>query len=73
MEQHVPKFYKIQIGGIALLKKGLYLPIIKIDGLHAGYTGKGTKTVLPRSTAAKIDIRFGPNMEPQEVIDKLAE
>ncbi|MDI6753707.1 MAG: peptidase dimerization domain-containing protein [Thermodesulfobacteriota bacterium] len=73
MEQPVPKFYKIQIGGIELLKKGLYLPIINIDGIHAGYTGKGTKTVLPRSATAKIDIRFGPNMEPQEVIEKLAE
>jgi acetylornithine deacetylase/succinyl-diaminopimelate desuccinylase-like protein len=63
--------YKHVRGGVPLLKKGLYLPIINIDGVHAGYAGKGTKTVLPRSAAAKVDIRFGPNMEPQEVIDKV--
>jgi acetylornithine deacetylase/succinyl-diaminopimelate desuccinylase-like protein len=63
--------YKHKMGGIDLLKKGLYLPIINIDGIHAGYAGKGTKTVLPRSATAKIDIRFGPNMEPEEVIEKV--
>jgi acetylornithine deacetylase/succinyl-diaminopimelate desuccinylase-like protein len=63
--------YKYGIGGVELLKKGLYLPIINIDGIHAGYHGKGTKTILPRSATAKIDIRFGPNIEPEEVIENL--
>jgi len=62
--------YKYRVKGIELLKRGLYLPIINIDGIHAGYYGKGTKTVLPRSASAKVDIRFGPNMEPEEVIEK---
>ncbi|MEW6375500.1 MAG: M20/M25/M40 family metallo-hydrolase [Thermodesulfobacteriota bacterium] len=63
--------FKYRLQGAELLKRGLYMPIINIDGIHAGYTGKGTKTVLPRSATAKIDIRFGPNMEPEEVIEKL--
>jgi acetylornithine deacetylase/succinyl-diaminopimelate desuccinylase-like protein len=62
--------FKYPLKGVELLKKGLYQPIINVDGLHAGYYGKGTKTVLPRSATAKIDIRFGPNMEPEEVIEK---
>jgi acetylornithine deacetylase/succinyl-diaminopimelate desuccinylase-like protein len=62
--------FKYKIHGVDLLKKGLYNPIINIDGIHAGFTGKGTKTVLPRQATAKVDIRFGPNMEPEEVIDK---
>jgi len=62
--------FKYRGKGVELLKKGLYEPIMNIDGIHAGYYGKGTKTVLPRSASAKIDIRFGPNMEPQEVIEK---
>jgi acetylornithine deacetylase/succinyl-diaminopimelate desuccinylase-like protein len=62
--------YKHRLEGVELLKKGLYLPIINIDGLHAGYIGKGTKTVLPRAATAKVDIRFGPNMEPDEVVEK---
>jgi acetylornithine deacetylase/succinyl-diaminopimelate desuccinylase-like protein len=62
--------FKHKLKGVELLKKGLYEPIINIDGIHAGYYGKGTKTVLPRSASAKVDIRFGPNMEPEEVIEK---
>lgn len=56
--------------GIDLLKKGLYHPVININGIHTGYHGSGTKTVLPRKATAKVDIRFGPNMEPAEVIAK---
>ena len=62
--------FKYDRHGIDLLKRGLYLPVININGIHAGYDGSGTKTILPRKATAKIDIRFGPNMEPDEVIDK---
>jgi acetylornithine deacetylase/succinyl-diaminopimelate desuccinylase-like protein len=62
--------FKYDRHGIDLLKRGLYLPIINIDGFHAGYEGSGTKTVLPRRSTAKIDIRFGPKMEPDEVREK---
>jgi acetylornithine deacetylase/succinyl-diaminopimelate desuccinylase-like protein len=62
--------FKHKATGAELLKKGLYSPIINIDGLAAGYSGVGTKTVLPRVATAKVDIRFGPDMEPAEVIDK---
>ena len=61
--------YKYKIEGVDLLRKGLYYPIINIDGIHAGYQGKGTKTILPRSAHAKVDIRFGPDLEPGEVIE----
>ena len=62
--------FKYDRQGTALLKKGLYSPIININGFHAGYTGPGTKTVLPRKATAKVDVRFGPDMEPGEVVDK---
>lgn len=62
--------FKSDLHGVDLLKTGLYLPVINIDGFHTGYYGTGTKTVLPRRASAKIDIRFGPNMEPDDVIDK---
>jgi len=62
--------FKHDRNGVNLLNKGLYSPIININGFHAGYTSSGTKTVLPRKATAKIDIRFGPNMEPQEVVEK---
>jgi acetylornithine deacetylase/succinyl-diaminopimelate desuccinylase-like protein len=62
--------FKYDRHGIDLLKMGLYLPVVNINGISAGYSGPGTKTILPRRASAKIDIRFGPNMEPGEVIEK---
>ena len=63
--------FKTTRRGIQLLKTGLYQPVININGIHAGYTGPATKTVLPRTALAKIDIRFGPNMEGDEVVEKI--
>jgi acetylornithine deacetylase/succinyl-diaminopimelate desuccinylase-like protein len=57
--------FKYNRHGIDLLKKGLYSPIINVNGFHAGYSGLGTKTILPRKATAKIDVRFGPDMEPE--------
>ncbi len=65
------RVFKSDLVGIDLLTKGLYTPVMNINGLSAGYIGSGTKTVLPRKATAKIDIRFGPNLEPEEVVDKL--
>jgi acetylornithine deacetylase/succinyl-diaminopimelate desuccinylase-like protein len=62
--------FKYNRHGIDLLKRGLYSPIINVNGFHAGYSGPGTKTILPRKATAKIDIRFGPNLEPDEVVDR---
>ena len=62
--------FKYDRHGVDLLKQGLYSPIINVNGFHAGYSGPGTKTILPRRATAKIDIRFGPDMEPDEVIEK---
>jgi acetylornithine deacetylase/succinyl-diaminopimelate desuccinylase-like protein len=63
--------FKYDRHGVDLLKKGLYSPILNVDGFHAGYSGPGTKTILPRRATAKIDIRFGPNTEPGEVVQKV--
>ena len=62
--------FKSDLHGVDLLKTGLYNPVININGVHTGYYGTGTKTVLPRRATAKIDIRFGPDMEPEEVVGK---
>jgi acetylornithine deacetylase/succinyl-diaminopimelate desuccinylase-like protein len=37
-------------------------PTINIEGLVAGYTGPGGKTVLPHRAVAKIDMRLVPGM-----------
>ncbi len=65
--------FKSDYHGIELLKQGLYAPVLNINGFHSGYTGPATKTILPRKATAKIDIRFGPGTEPEEVVKKLQE
>jgi len=40
-------------------------PTINIEGLVAGYTGPGGKTVLPHRAVAKIDMRLVPDMTAQ--------
>jgi acetylornithine deacetylase/succinyl-diaminopimelate desuccinylase-like protein len=62
--------FKNDLHGIELLKAGLFMPVININGIHSGYQGAGTKTVLPRKAVAKVDIRFGPDLEPEEVAAK---
>ena len=37
-------------------------PTINIEGLVAGYTGPGGKTILPHRAVAKIDMRLVPDM-----------
>lgn len=46
-------------------------PTMTISGLLSGYTGPGTKTVLPRKAMAKIDIRLVPGFEPENVYQVL--
>lgn len=46
-------------------------PTINIEGLVAGYTGPGGKTVLPHRAAAKIDMRLVPDMTAADTLAKL--
>jgi acetylornithine deacetylase/succinyl-diaminopimelate desuccinylase-like protein len=46
-------------------------PTINIEGLVAGYTGPGGKTILPARAVAKIDCRLVPDMTMLEAQAKL--
>ena len=46
-------------------------PTVNIEGLVAGYTGPGGKTILPGRAAAKIDIRLVPDMTADDTLAKL--
>ena len=47
-------------------------PTCTICGLHSGYTGPGSKTVLPSEAFAKIDFRLVPDQDPEDLHRKLA-
>lgn len=46
-------------------------PTINIEGLVAGYTGPGGKTILPGRAEAKLDLRLVPNMTFDDAVAKL--
>jgi acetylornithine deacetylase/succinyl-diaminopimelate desuccinylase-like protein len=47
-------------------------PTIELNGLWGGYTGAGTKTVLPSVAHAKITMRLAPGMDPVRARQALA-
>lgn len=46
-------------------------PTVNIEGLVAGYTGPGGKTILPARAVAKLDMRLVPNMTVEDCLAKL--
>jgi acetylornithine deacetylase/succinyl-diaminopimelate desuccinylase-like protein len=46
----------------ASLERFFFTPTVNIEGLVAGYTGPGGKTVLPHRAVAKLDLRLVPDM-----------
>ena len=53
------------------LKKYLTEPTCTICGFKTGYTGQGSKTVLPGSAMVKIDFRLVYNQNPEKLLGLL--
>jgi acetylornithine deacetylase/succinyl-diaminopimelate desuccinylase-like protein len=46
-------------------------PTVNIEGLVAGYTGPGGKTILPHRAVAKLDLRLVPDMTAKDTLAAL--
>jgi acetylornithine deacetylase/succinyl-diaminopimelate desuccinylase-like protein len=55
------------VSGLEALKRHLFQPTCTICGLESGYTGPGSKTVLPAMAKAKVGFRLVPNLTPELV------
>jgi len=63
------------IGGMGAEQAKLALvgkPTCTICGLDSGYTGPGSKTVLPKEAFAKVDFRLVPDQDPDDLHRKLS-
>lgn len=74
------QIYLQQTGAPALWGEPDYLPVervsarptLEVNGLLSGFTGEGSKTVLPAWAMAKISCRLVPDQTPEETFRQLA-
>jgi acetylornithine deacetylase/succinyl-diaminopimelate desuccinylase-like protein len=50
----------------------MFQPTLTINGLHGGYGGPGSKTVLPHEAIAKCDVRLVEAQRADDIIAKIA-
>ena len=73
------EFYLQQTGAPALWGENGYSPVerigarptLEVNGFYSGFTGEGSKTVLPAWAMAKISTRLVPDQDPDEVHQQL--
>jgi len=46
-------------------------PTLEINGIYGGYTGEGTKTVLPSKATAKISCRLAASQDPDKIAQQI--
>lgn len=59
--------------GEKALLQFLHNTTLNVDGIWSGYTGPGTKTILPHKATAKVDSRLVPNQTPEEALRLIRE
>lgn len=57
--------------GLEAIKARAYEPTANIAGIVGGYTGPGSKTIVPNEARAKMDFRLPPHLDPQAAMQKL--
>jgi acetylornithine deacetylase/succinyl-diaminopimelate desuccinylase-like protein len=63
--------YLLGLTGAERIARDYFQPTCTISGLLSGYTGPGSKTVMPARAMAKVDMRLVPDQDPLEVFDLL--
>lgn len=63
--------FLLGLTGIELKLRDYFQPTCTIAGIQSGYTGTGTKTVLPAAAMAKVDMRLVADQDPAEIASLL--
>ncbi len=59
--------------GFEALKSLYFKPTCNINGIISGYTGSGSKTIIPNKASAKVEFRLLPGQKPKRVLKRLKE
>ena len=65
------KTWAHDLGWRESLERFLFTPTVNIEGLVAGYTGPGGKTIQPHRAVAKLDLRLVPDMTYDKALEQL--
>lgn len=57
--------------GVPPLERAGFFPCIDVNGMQAGFTGSGMKTIIPASASAKITARLTAGQDPQRCLKAL--
>jgi acetylornithine deacetylase/succinyl-diaminopimelate desuccinylase-like protein len=70
LEQEVgaPALWKGETGYTPLERIGAR-PTLEIHGIGGGFTGEGSKTVIPAKAWAKVSMRLVPDQDPREIAE----
>lgn len=58
--------------GFSPLERVSVRPTLDVNGLWSGYTGPGSKTIIPAEAAAKVSMRLVPNQDPERIWEAFA-
>ncbi|OGV62591.1 MAG: hypothetical protein A2498_15930 [Lentisphaerae bacterium RIFOXYC12_FULL_60_16] len=53
------------------IERAGFLPSIDINGIHAGYSGSGIKTIIPATATVKLTARLAAGQDPDHCLDCL--
>ncbi|MFQ5888556.1 MAG: dipeptidase [Gemmatimonadota bacterium] len=56
--------------GYSTLERLWYRPTLDVNGMLSGWTGEGSKTVLPSKATAKISMRLVPDQDPTDIAER---
>jgi len=57
--------------GYSVTERMMARPTLDVHGVRGGFTGEGTKTVIPARATAKISMRLVPDQDPDDVYQAL--